>query len=116
MNLNNKRKSTWKSIKTPKGKVDLEDDIDQLMNDWDTELVFEKEDSEKNDVSDGQSNILIPEVNIHVKHPEESKEESQKDRVDVPKAKENPKGQSKEQGKRMGKEEGKEKEKTKLVE
>ena len=95
---------------------DLEDNIDELMNDWNTDLVFEKEDSEKGDVSDGRRNILIPEVNIHVKHPEDSEEHSQKDRVDVPKAKENPKGQSKEKGKGMGKEKGKGKDKAKLVE
>ena len=42
-------------------KSDLEDDIDKLMNDSDTEFVFEKEDSEKGDVSDYQpKNILIP--------------------------------------------------------
>ena len=74
---------------------DLEDNIDELMNDWNTDLVFEKEDSEKGDVSDGRRNILIPEVNIHVKHPEDSEEHSQKDRVDVPKAKENPKDSQK---------------------
>ena len=95
---------------------DLEDNIDELMNDWNTELEFEKEDSEKDDVSDGRRNILIQEVNIHVKHPEDSEEHSQKDRVDVLKAKENPKGQSKEKGKGMGKEKGKGKDKAKLVE
>ena len=31
---------------------DLGDDIDELMNDSDTEFVFEKEDSEEDDVSD----------------------------------------------------------------
>ena len=43
---------------------DLEDDIDELMNTSDTEFVFEKEDSEKDDVSESQpKNILIPEPN-----------------------------------------------------
>ena len=79
-------------------KSDLEDDIDKLMNDSDTEFVFEKEDSEKGDVSDYQpKNILIPEANIHVikdrgKNPEDSEEESQEDRGDVPEAKEKGKG------------------------
>ena len=44
---------------------DLEDDIDELMNDSDTEFVIEKEDFEKDDVSNNQSkDILIPEANI----------------------------------------------------
>ena len=43
----------------------LEDDIDELMNTSDTGFVFEKEDSEKDDVSESQpKNILIPEPNI----------------------------------------------------
>ena len=61
-----------------KSESDLEDDIDELMNEWNTELVFEKEDSEKDDVFDDRPNILIPEVNIHVKQPEDSEVESKK--------------------------------------
>ena len=63
------------------------------MKDSDTEFIFEKEDSEKDDFSDDQSkNILIPEAKIHViedreGNPEDSKEESQEDRADVPEAK-----------------------------
>ena len=46
---------------------DLEDDIDELMNDSESGFVFEKEDFEKDDVSNDQpKNILIPEANIHV--------------------------------------------------
>ena len=58
---------------------DLGDDIDELRNDSDTEFVFEKEDSEKDDVSNDQpKNILIPEANIHFtedqgENPEDSK-------------------------------------------
>ena len=49
---------------------DLGDDIDELMNDSDTEFVFEKEDSEEDDVSDYQrKNILIREAGIHVINP-----------------------------------------------
>ena len=45
----------------------LEGGIDELMNDSYAEFVYEKEDSEKDDVSDYQPKIiLIPEVNIHV--------------------------------------------------
>ena len=61
-----------------KSESGLEDDIDELMNDWNTELVFEKEDSEKDDVFDDRPNILIPEVTIHVKQPEDSEVESKK--------------------------------------
>ena len=66
-------------------------------------------------------NILIPEANIHViddrvENLEDSEEESQEDRVDVPEAKEKLEGQSKEKEKRKGKEKGKGKEKAKKVE
>ena len=47
-------------------------------------------------------------ANIHViRNPEDSKEESQEDRTDVPEAKEKPKGQSKEKEKWKRKQEGK---------
>ena len=81
-----------------------------MINDSDTEFVFEKMDSEKDDVSDDQlKSIVMPEANIHViedrgENPEDSEEESQEDRVDVPEAKEKPKGQSKEKEKGKGKE------------
>ena len=71
----------------------LVNEIDELMNDSDTEFIFEKEDFEKDDVSDDQTkNILIPEANIHViedkvENPEVSEEESQEDRDNVPEAK-----------------------------
>ena len=128
MDLNNKRKvdqNRSKLIKTNDSEnffplldgveSDLEDDIDELMNDSETEFVFEKEDSEKGDVSDYQPNILIPEANIHVikdrgENPEDSEEESQEYRADVPEAKEKPKGQSKEKEKGKGMEKGKGKE------
>ena len=46
---------------------DLEDDIDELMNNSVAEFVFQKEDSEKDDVSNDQpKSILIPEANIHI--------------------------------------------------
>ena len=71
----------------------LVNEIDELMNDSDTEFVFEKENFEKDDVSDDQTkNILIPEANIHViedqvENPEDSEEESQEDGDNVPEAK-----------------------------
>ena len=77
---------------------DLEDDIDELMNESDKEFVFEKEDSPKDSVSDSQpKKILILETNIHVnedreENPEDNEEESPEDRVDIPEAKEKPKG------------------------
>ena len=89
---------------------DLEDDLDELMNDSDTEFVFEQEDPEKDDSFDDRpKNILIPEANIHFiedqeKNLENSKEESQEDRVSAPAAKEKPKGQSKEKKKGKGEE------------
>ena len=64
---------------------DLEDDM-ELMNDSDTEFVFERKDSEKDDVSNYQpKSILIPKENIHViegrgENPENSEEESQEHR------------------------------------
>ena len=64
---------------------DLEDDM-ELMNDSDTEFVFERKDSEKDDVSNYQpKSILIPKGNIHViegrgENPENSEEESQEHR------------------------------------
>ena len=46
---------------------DLEDDINELMNNSVAEFVFQKEDSEKDDVSNDQpKSILIPETNIHI--------------------------------------------------
>ena len=89
---------------------DLEGDIDELIN------AFEKEDSEKDDVSNYQpKSILIPEANTHViedrgENPEDSEEESQEYRVDVHEAKKNPKGQSKEKEKEKGKERERERE------
>ena len=71
----------------------LEGGIDELMNDLYAEFVYEKEDSEKDDVSDYRPKIiLIPEANIHVIEdrggdPDDSEEDSQEDRVDVPEAK-----------------------------
>ena len=88
---------------------ELEDDIDELMNDSDTEFVFEKEDSMKYDVSDDQpKNILIPGANIHIiegqgRNPDGSEEKSQEGRADIPKAKEKPKGQSKKRRKKKEK-------------
>ena len=76
----------------------MEDDIDELMNESDKEFVFEKEDSPKDSVSDSQpKKILILETNIHVnedreENPEDNEEESPEDRVDIPEAKEKPKG------------------------
>ena len=73
-----REKSIWKLIKTLGVKAFalldgvedvLEDDIDELMNDSDTELVFEKKDCE---------------------------EESQGNRADVPETKEKPKGSERE--------------------
>ena len=101
---------------------DLEYDIDEFMNDSDTDFLFEKYYSEKDDASDDHpKNILTPEANIHVtedrgENPEDTEEESQEDRMNVPKAKEKPKRTSKEKEKRKGKEKGKGKEKAKKVE
>ena len=84
----------------------LEDKIDELMNDSDIEFVFEKEDSEKEDVSNDQSkNIYV--MKDRVKNPEDNAEKSQEDKVDVLEAKEKLKGKSKEKEKRKGKEKGK---------
>ena len=93
MNLNNKRKKYVKIDQNTDRESDLEDGIDKLMNDSDTEFVFEKSDSEKDDFSNDQlKNILITEVKIHVienrgENPDDREEESQEGRVDVPKAK-----------------------------
>ena len=84
----------------------LEDKIDELMNDSDIEFVFEKEDSEKEDVSNDQpKNIYVMED--RVKNPEDNEEKSQEDKVDILEAKEKLKGKSKEKEKRKGKEKGK---------
>ena len=65
---------------------------------WILFLSLEKEDSEKDDVSeDHPKKILIPEANTHVfenrgKIPKKSQQESQEDRGDVPEANKTPKG------------------------
>ena len=75
----------------------------------DIKFVFEKEGFEKDDVSDDQpKHILIPEANVQViedrvENPEDSEEESQEGRFDVPEANEKAKGQSKGKEKRKGK-------------
>ena len=66
---------------------DLDDDIYKLMSDFDKESVFEKVDSEKDNVSDDQpNNILSPESNIIViegrgENPKDSKKRGQENRV-----------------------------------
>ena len=93
---------------------DLEDDTDELN----AEFVFEKEDSEKDDVSDDQpKNILIPELNIHIiqdrwENPEDSEEKRQEDRVLSVKQKKNLKDSQ--QKRRKGRERKKEREKRTL--
>ena len=84
----------------------LEDKIDELMNDSDIEFVFEKEDSEKEDVSNDQpKNIYVMED--RVKNPEDNEEKSQEDKVNILEAKEKLKEKSKEKETRKGKEKGK---------
>ena len=84
----------------------LEDKIDELMNDSDIEFVFEKEDSEKEDVSNDQpKNIYVMED--RVKNPEDNEEKSQEDKVNILEAKEKLKEKSKDKETRKGKEKGK---------
>ena len=84
----------------------LEDKIDELMNDSDIEFVFEKEDSEKEDVSNDQpKNIYVMED--RVKNPEDNEEKSQEDKVNILESKEKLKEKSKEKETRKGKEKGK---------
>ena len=45
---------------------DLEDDIDNLMNDSDTEFVLEESLENELDFDDEPLNLLVPEVNYHV--------------------------------------------------
>ena len=45
---------------------DLEDDIDNLMNDSDTEFVLEESLENELDFDDKPLNLLVPEVNYHV--------------------------------------------------
>ena len=68
---------------------------------WIDEFIFEKQDSEKDDVSNYQTeNILIPEADIHVienweENPEDIEKGSQEDRIDVPEETEREKGKGK---------------------
>ena len=45
---------------------DLEDDIDNLMNDWDTEFVLEESLENELNSDDEPSNLLAPGTNYHV--------------------------------------------------
>ena len=84
----------------------LEDKIDELMNDSGIEFVFEKEDSENEDVSNDQpKNIYVMED--RVKNPEDNEEKSQEDKVNILEAKEKLTEKSKEKETRKGKEKGK---------
>ena len=77
MDLNNKRKKYVKTDQNTGSKnffalldgveYDLEENTDELIKNLYTMFVFEKEDSKKDDISDGQlKNIVIPEANINV--------------------------------------------------
>ena len=102
----------------------LEGGIDELMNDSYAEFVYEKEDSEKDDVSDYQPKIiLIPEVNIHVIEDRGGggiqktvRKRVKKTELMSLKQKYKPKGQSKEKEKGKGNEKEKGIEKVKKVE
>ena len=76
MDLNNKRKEPVKiDRETGSNEIfawldeinsDLEDDIDNLMNDSDTEFVSEESLENELDSDDEPLNLLVPEANYHV--------------------------------------------------
>ena len=74
MDLNNKRKKYAKiarkirsdEILLDEVNSDLEDDIDNLMNDSDTEFVLEESLENELDFVDEPLSLLVPEVNYHV--------------------------------------------------
>ena len=76
MDLNNKRKERVKiDRETGSNEIfawldevnsDLEDDIDNLMNDSDTEFVSEESLENELDSDDKPLNLLVPEANYHV--------------------------------------------------
>lgn len=80
---------------------------------WKVDLEDEKEDSEKDDISNDQpKSILIPEANTNVirdqgENPEDSQKENHEDKFDVSEAKDKSKGQSKYKEKGKGKEKAK---------